>query len=116
MEIEILKLFHWVSIVLFLTLASISLWYGDRSKFLSIFVGVSTLFILISGLLMCWFNELALWGDWPNWLNFKIVSWLVLGSLVPIIVRRAPRLGKITYFVMMGIVLSVFYIVLYKEI
>lgn len=115
MEIEILKLFHWISIVFFLTLSSISLWYGDRSKFLKIFLGISTLLLLLSGLALCWINELAFWGKWPGWLVFKVISWILIGGLVPVIIKRTPKLGKVAYILMMVITICVFYVVLYKE-
>ena len=114
MQHEVFRLLHWTSIILFLTLSSIVLWYGGRSKLLSISIGIFTVTILISGLLLAYENHLAFWGTWTWWLKQKIAIWLFLAILVPVISRRIPKLGKVAYIVMIASTVFIFKIVIFK--
>ncbi len=115
MELELYKFIHWASILFFLTFSSIVLWYGGGTRFLNICVGIFTLAILVTGLLLAWKTNIAFWGEWTWWIKTKIVIWLFLAMLVPIVARRAPKLGKIAYFVMMSCSLLVFKILIYRS-
>ncbi len=78
-------------------------------------IGFFTLTLLISGLLMAHKLQLAFWGEWTWWIKIKIIIWLFLGIVVPVTVKRVPKLGKIVYFIMMFCGLFVFKIVLFKN-
>ena len=115
MSLELLKYFHWVSILFFFTMSAIVLWYGGRSRFLNMGIGIFTLAILVSGLLMSWKVQVAFWGDWTWWIKLKLIIWFLLAMLVPVTVKRAPKLGKVAYFIMMMCGLFIFKIVLFKS-
>lgn len=115
MQYEFLKLLHWVCILFFFTLSAIVLWYGGRSKMLNMNIGIFTLALLVTGLLLAWKINVAFWGEWNWWIKFKISIWFFLAILVPVVARRAPKLGKIAYFVMMSCALIVFKIMIYRS-
>lgn len=115
MEIEFLRFIHWASILFFFTFSSIVLWYGGGTRFLNISVGIFTLGILVTGLLLAKKVGIAFWGEWTWWIKWKIVIWLFLAMIVPVVARRAPKLGKITYFAMMFCALVIFKILIYRR-
>jgi len=111
-QIPLIKLFHVSSIIVFITLSSIILWYGGRSKSLNITIGVSTLVILLTGAALMSAHGWSLWTTWPLWVKVKILIWLLLGMMIPIISRRFPKLGKIGYVLMIGLVIFAYKMVL----
>jgi hypothetical protein len=115
MSLTLLTYLHWVSILFFFTMSSIMLWYGGRSKILNMGIGFFTLTLLVTGLLMSQKLGLAFWGEWTWWIKTKLILWLFLAMLVPVVVKRAPKLGKLAYIIMMASGLFIFKIVLFKN-
>lgn len=85
---EFYKIFHLLSLFVFFVTISIQLWNKKKEKILSILLGISTLFILVSGmglLARLGINHLA---PWPKWAILKLIIWLTLGFGGAVVVKR----------------------------
>lgn len=111
---ETYKITHLFFIMLFISLAAVSLWYGGRNKMLSMVIGIATLLILVSGMGLVATLGFKHGEPWPLWIKIKMALWLLVAVLVPLIQKKFPKLGKITYIFTMGVFLIIFYTVVHK--
>jgi len=111
---ETYKVSHLFFVVLFLCLSSVLLWYGGRIKSFSIISGIATLLILVTGMGLLANLGIKHSEPWPLWIKLKMGLWIFLAALVPIVSKRAPKLGKVAFFIMMMSFLFIAYIVVHK--
>ena len=111
---EFYKIAHLLCLMLFFTTSSILLWYGGRVRSLSIIGGISSILILVTGMGLMARLNIGHTEPWPLWIKLKMGVWLVLTIGAPVISKRAPKLGKLFYFLGMILFFIVLYAVIYK--
>lgn len=112
------KILHLFGVfLLFAALGHITLRAAEgasgRSKLAGISHGVALLLIVVSG-----FGLLARLGlshdwAWPTWVWLKLLLWLLLGGAL-VLVRRAPRLGTLWWWLIPLLGAAAAYLALFK--
>ena len=88
MSIEIYKILHLVSLILFISSLSGILLLKERSKLLSILFGVSSLILFIAGIGLLHKTGQSMHSPW---ILGKLGIWLLLAAAVPIVSKRCPE-------------------------
>lgn len=111
---EIYKVIHLTSLFIFFTASSIAL-IGDKNiKLFKILQGVATFFILVSGMGLLARLGITHGSPWPLWAILKVVIWICLGILIPVISKRFKGLTKISYWMMMILFIFAATLAIYK--
>ena len=111
---EVYKIAHLLCLFIFFTTSSILLWYGGRVRTLSILGGIASILILVTGMGLMARLNIGHTEAWPYWIKIKMAAWLILTIGAPVVTKRFPKLGKLFYFLAMGIFFVVLYAVIYK--
>ncbi len=111
MPYEFYKILHIISIFLLLTSASVGFFYSSK-KSNQIIGGVSSLFILISG--MGLLARIGIGGDFPLWVILKIVIWLILAIGIPISIKRFKNKATLLYWLLISFAFMAAFLVIYK--
>ncbi len=81
---------------------------------LSIIGGVASLLIFVTGMGLMARLGIRHTEAWPLWIKVKMGAWLVLTVGAPVVGKRAPKLGKVFYFLSMALFFIVLYAFIYK--
>jgi hypothetical protein len=111
---EVYKIAHLLCLFIFFTTSSILLWYGGRVRTLSILGGISSFLILVTGMGLMARLNIGHTEAWPLWIKVKMGIWIGLTIGAPVVSKRFPKLGKLFYFLAMGLFFVAAYAVIYK--
>jgi uncharacterized membrane protein SirB2 len=107
------KFLHIAMVVLFTYNLVISI-YNPRNKFFKISLGISSLFLLISGATLLKRFGVPFTGPFPSWVWAKIAIWLMLAMFPPILLKRVPKFTSKISIVFIGLVLVAGFMGIYK--
>lgn len=100
---EVYKIVHITAIFFFLSTAGAQLLGDTNSKLAKILNGVATLFILVGGMGLLARIGVSHGEGWPAWVIGKLIVWLLVAILVPVVGKRFSSKGKIAYWAVMGL-------------
>lgn len=103
MSYEFYKVIHLVSIFFFLSTAGSQLMGSNDSKLPKILGGISSLLILVAGMGLLARIGVSHKDGWPAWVTAKMVIWLVLVIMVPVVNKRFSQFAKAAWWVMMAL-------------
>ena len=98
MSYEVYKFIHFITILfLFLSLGALLAYSGNKAykKKIMILHGLSALILLVSGFGLMARLKLH---SFPLWLNFKLLIWLILSVLIPILISKNIISKKVIWF------------------
>jgi uncharacterized membrane protein SirB2 len=99
---EFYKVIHLSSLMFLFSSLSVQL-LGQKRKIFKILTGIATLFTLVSGMGLMARLGIGHGETWPLWIFVKLSIWLIVGIGGVIVAKRFPKLGFVTYFVMMSL-------------
>jgi hypothetical protein len=116
MSLEVYKIMHVVSIVLFFALygmAAVKAKSGEKFKLETILTGIMLLLIITGGMgLGARLGVMK--GGWPLWLQIKLGIWFVIGASGHMILKRAPHFAMKFFWIMIGLLFVASYLANYK--
>ena len=73
-----------------------------RSKLANVLLGLSSLLVFVAG-----FGLMAKLGYPTNtqWILIKLVIWLLIAAIVPIVAKRFPQAKTATFFAVLGLLI-----------
>lgn len=110
---EVYKIIHLTSLMIVFTAMSIQLVGEKDIKLLKILAGISSFFILVSGMGLLARIGVS-HGGMPTWVIIKIVLWASLAIGLPIIGKRFRHLGYPAYWGAMSIFVVAVVLVNYR--
>ena len=114
MSYEFYKIIHFASIFVFLSALAVSLYGNETKKHLKILMGVSSLFLLVSGMGLLARIGAQADGGFPAWASFKIAIWLVLAIGGAIAVRRLKNHRITVFYIFTGLAIINALLAMYK--
>jgi uncharacterized membrane protein SirB2 len=111
---ETYKIIHLTSIVLMLTCFSVQCYVSQKSKIHSIFSGIATLLILISGMGLIARIGIGHGESWPFWIKAKVTLWFIIGVGTPVVIKRFPGFKKNWFWVNIALFAVASYLAIYK--
>lgn len=110
---EFYKVFHIVSLFLFVASGAIAFFANENPKWNKILLGVWTFFILVGGMGLLARIGVSHTGGWPTWAILKVVVWLIVGALFPILSKRnVPKVP--VFYSLIGIMTLAAILAVYK--
>jgi len=91
MSYQFYKMLHVISIVVFFAMyarAAVKAQSKQVFKFEGMMMGILGLVILVGGMGL---KKFAAAGEWPLWLNLKMLIWLIVTVSGPVILKRFPH-------------------------
>lgn len=110
----IYKIIHLTSLFIFFTSASLYLLGNNKAKVFKILSGVSTLFILVSGMGLLARIGISHGEPFPIWVLLKFLIWGILGIGIPVLAKRFTKLNTAGYISMLFLFILAAYLVNYK--
>ena len=109
---EFYKTLHLISLIFFFGTLGASFYHDKTPKHLKIILGVSTFFILVAGMGLLAKLGIGHGGLWPGWAYGKLVLWLLLAILGPVLVKRVKNKKILAFNLLMllgclGIIIAV---------
>jgi hypothetical protein len=105
------KMMHIISIVVFFSLFAVAAYSQGSSKKNKMISGMMLFLVLVAGMGL---KKFAAPGEWPMWLNIKMVIWLVVGLVSSIVVKRFPKHAVKTFWFSVGLLTLASYLANYK--
>ncbi len=111
---EVYKLIHIICLVILAICSGEYFSKGSPSKMTKILCGVASLLIFVAGMGMMARLGIGHGEGWPTWIILKIVFWLLVAALIPILGKRLPEgqrsfgLGLIFFFLTCAIYTAIF--------
>ena len=106
--------FHHAAIIIFVFFLVINL-SKTRSSLYKILYGVSSLLLLVSGFALFSQENISFSPPYPLWIWGKLLIWLSLATVVPILIKRAPKLASKLGLIFLLLVLAAAYLGVYKS-
>lgn len=107
------RFFHIASILIFTFILAIC-FMKTSSAFYKILSGLFSLAVIISGFMLFSQASLSLSPPYPTWIWAKLVIWLLMAALVPMIIKRAPKIAPKLSFMFLFTMLVAAYLGIYK--
>ena len=111
MSYQVYKMIHIISIVIFFSLFAAAAYSGESTKKNKILTGIALFFVLLGGMGL---KKFAAPGEWPLWLNLKMVIWLVVGAAGHVIIKRFPAHAIKAFWASVGLLTLASYLANYK--
>ncbi|MAX66509.1 MAG: hypothetical protein QF441_06300 [Bacteriovoracaceae bacterium] len=111
MSYQFYKMLHVISIVVFFSLYAVAAYGAGNNKKNKIITGIMLLVILVGGMGL---KKFAAPGEWPLWLNIKMVIWLIVGVFGHVIVKRFPEYAVKSFWISIGLLTLASYLANYK--
>ena len=105
MSYEIYKVIHILCIIIVASGIGAQFLSDKSPKFIKILSGIASLLIMVSGMGLIARIGLPHGAPWPIWIKVKLVLWLVIAALGPIMAKRLVEKKKYGYFVMIALFL-----------
>lgn len=103
---EFYKILHLGAIFFFLSTAGAQLIGDGKSKLAKILNGVSTVFILVAGMGLLARIGVSHGEGWPTWVIVKLIIWLILAIMVPVVAKRFSQFAKFAWWGVMALALT----------
>jgi uncharacterized membrane protein SirB2 len=108
-----LKFFHFTSIILF----SISIFcgiYQTEKKLFKILTGVSSLLLILTGVLLIYRLGIMNQGPVPFWISIKVGIAIAMAVATPIVIKRKPQLASRLFIPYLLLIFTAVFLGIYK--
>lgn len=102
---EVYKIIHVFMVILMIATFAVNFSSQIKKKWASIFSGIATLFIFVSGMGLMARLGVAHGEPWPKWIVIKMTVWLIVAIISPIILKRLPKVKPYGFPIIMSFAL-----------
>lgn len=111
MSYQVYKMMHIISIVIFFSLFAVAAYSGESTKKTKILTGLTLFLILVGGMGL---KKFAAPGEWPMWLNLKMLIWVIVGVAGHMLIKKFPSHAVKGFWFSVGFLTLASYLANYK--